>query len=123
MDLEQLPVIDWEQGRKAVGNRPELAKEFLLHIVKTLKQDLALINQTYAEHKLEQLLFQIHKLHGALCYCGLPRLKKTTAQLETDLKSNIMINLPSLLNQLNAETHLLLKHPALVQLTGLSEEV
>ena len=34
----------------------------------------------------QQLLQQIHKLHGACCYTGVPRLKDLAELIETQLK-------------------------------------
>lgn len=111
MELEQLPIIDWELGTKLAGNKREFAEEMLTHLVKkTLPEDIHLIRQLYSANKHYELLKQVHRLHGAVCYCGIPRLKKVLAHLERDLKSNIMDNLPTLFNQLNTEVTLLLEH-------------
>ncbi|RDI40992.1 Hpt domain-containing protein [Aquicella lusitana] len=110
MDLDHLPVIDNELGMKLAGNRQELADEILGMFMKTLPAEMATIRQLYQDRYYGELLQRVHKLHGAICYCGLPRLKIVIAQLESELKNNIMIDLPSLFDQLQAETNLLLEH-------------
>lgn len=110
MNITHLPIIDWEQGIKLAGNKKELAKEMLQLLIKNIKQDLHAINQSHAEKDFITLHKQLHKLHGALCYCGLPRLKTLVKCLESALKSNIMFNLSSLLSQLDTEVNLLLEH-------------
>lgn len=112
MDSSNLPIIDWQQNIRFAGNQPELAKTFLEMLIKTLPQDVNLILSLYKQQEYSELLQKIHKLHGAVCYCGLPRLKKVLARLESDLKNNIMENLPSLLNQLETEFNLVLAHYA-----------
>lgn len=104
---EHLPVIDWELSLKLANNNRELAKDMLKLIAERLPDDLAQINTIHNEQNIPQLIHHIHKLHGALCYCGLPRIKFLVTQLETDLKNNIMENSPPLLDQLNSEVTLL----------------
>lgn len=110
MELDSLPVIDWELGTKLAGNKRKAAEEMLDLLINLLPNDLALIKKWHKEQNQTELLRQVHKLHGAICYCGLPRLKTILGRLETDLKNNIMVNLPSLLVQLDAEVNLLLGH-------------
>lgn len=109
MDLRKLQVIDWDQATKLAGNQRQLAKELLSLLMKSLREDMVRIKKLLEEQNYTELLKQVHKLHGALCYCGLPRLKTLVACLETELKNNIMDNLPTLIDQLDAEVHLLLK--------------
>jgi len=44
------------------------------------------IKTAYDTSDTTSLLTHVHKLHGACCYCGVPRLKHATATLETALK-------------------------------------
>ena len=110
IDLTKLPIIDWDQGLRLAGNRKELAHEILGMLVSRLNEDLALIKELSENSDYSALKDQIHKLHGAVCYCGTPRLKTVLSVLETDLKNTIMTNLPSHLHQLNDEVSLLLDH-------------
>lgn len=110
MEPKQLPIIDWELGMRLAGNKPELAEEMLSLFVASLSNDLTTINKLYSEHNYPELHRKVHNLHGALCYCGLPRLKSVVSRLETALKNNIISSLLSLLNQLHAEVNLLLEH-------------
>jgi two-component system sensor histidine kinase BarA len=110
MDLRSLPIIDWEQAITLAGHQKELAEEILALLVNHLHEDIARVHQLYQEQNYAELLRQVHKLHGALCYCGLPRLKTLIARLETELKNNIMDSLAILLEQLDIEVNLLLEH-------------
>lgn len=109
MELDHLPVIDWEQALKLAGNNKALAEELLTLLTKGLPGDLTSIQEYYNDKNYPEMLRRVHKLHGALCYCGLPRLKSVVARLETALKSNIMDSLPSLLDQFVVEVNSLLE--------------
>ena len=109
MNLTTLPVIDWELGIKLAGNKKELAEEILALFIKNLSPDYSAIHEFYVAENYTELLQRLHRLRGALCYCGLPRLKWITAQLETELKSNSQTHLSALMSQLEGEVQLLLK--------------
>jgi len=110
MDNSNYPVIDWEQATKLAGNKRELAEEMLNLLVRDLPRDISAIQSSYQDQNYVEMLRQVHKLHGALCYCGLPRIKSVVWRLETELKSNIMDNLQILTESLNNEVNLLLGH-------------
>lgn len=115
MELGHLAVIDWDLGLKIAGQKRDLAEELLDLFIQKLPDDVLMIKQLKREQNYPELLKRVHKLHSALCYCGLPRLKTVIAHLETDLKNNIMSNLPSLLDQLYDEVSLLLEQYSLYQ--------
>lgn len=110
MELSHLPIIDWEVALKLAGNQKELAEEILSLLIKNLDKDISSIQMDYKDNNYQDLLGKVHKLHGALCYSGLARLKTLIAQLERDLKNNTMERLPALLEQLRKESNLVLKH-------------
>jgi two-component system sensor histidine kinase BarA len=105
--------IDWELATKLAGNKREIAEEILTMLLKTLRHDIDTINQSYQQQQYLLMCKQLHKLHGALCYCGLPRLKKLVAQLESDIKNNMMDDLPEMVDALNAEVENLLSSTSL----------
>ena len=108
--LNNLPLIDWELALRLAGNKHDLAKEILDLFVKMLPDDLSAINQLHQTQNHSELLRRVHKLHGAICYCGVPRLKNIIARIEIELKNNIVLNLPFLLDQFNSEANLVLEH-------------
>lgn len=110
MDLNKFLIIDWELGTKLAGNKRDLAEEMLSLMMNSLPEELVSIKQFFTDENYSELLKRVHKLHGAICYVGLPRIKMILAHLESDLKSNIMVSLPSLMNQLDTEVSLLLQH-------------
>lgn len=110
MELNNLPVVDLELGLKLAGNKKELAEEMIVLLKKTLPEEFSVIKKLHEEENYKELLKRVHRFHGALCYCGLPRLKSVIKELEMKLKRNIMVSLPSLLNQLSIEINLVLEH-------------
>lgn len=107
-DLEQLPLIDWEQALKQAGQKKHLAEEILNILLSSLPNELVTIKQLYQAQNYQNLQKQLHHLHGGLCYSGLPRIKTVVAELETALKNNDLELLPSLLDTLDKEVQLLL---------------
>ena len=106
MDMK---IIDWELALKVAGNNRELANDLLALLIKNLPTDILAIQQAHADDKQSDLLQRVHKLHGGVSYCGLPRLKKLLANLEADLKKQRIDDVALLLNQLSSESSLLLK--------------
>lgn len=109
MDLKHLPIIDWEAGTKLAGNNRDLAEDMLSMLTSDLLEVIDRIKQLHIQQDYQNLLQQTHKFHGAVRYCGLPRLKIILDLLETDLKNNIMEHLSSLIQQLDIEITLLLE--------------
>jgi two-component system sensor histidine kinase BarA len=103
------PVIDWELGLKLAGNKRELAEEMLAMLSASLADEVNQIKQASTEKNYEEAQRRLHKLQGEVCYCGTPRLKKTIAMLETALKQSKMDVIPTLLEQFEFESHLLLQ--------------
>lgn len=110
MELEHLPIIDWDLGIKLAGNQQPLAHDLLGLLVNSLPQEVFTIKDLHAKKNYPELTKQVHKLRGAVAYCGLPRLKTLLSLLETELKNHIMFSLPPLIDQLDVEVTLLLLH-------------
>lgn len=103
MESQQLPVIDWKLAAERTGNDIQLAKKMLGLLLVTLSDDILAIRDCYEKKDYQQLLKQVHRLHGALCYCGLPRLNAAVTTLEQALKENKIANVPFLLIQAEME--------------------
>ena len=101
-----LPVIDWPECLRLSGRQDSLAKDMLSHLHQAFPATLQTLHTYHQNNDSETLLRETHRLHGALCYVGLPRIKKLVAALETDLKNNIMDSSHFLLDQLEVEVHL-----------------
>jgi two-component system sensor histidine kinase BarA len=108
--LAQLPIIDWEEGIRLAGHKKELARDILNMLVRDLPHEVSSMQKLHQEQNFQELLKSVHKLHGAVCYTGTPRLKTLLATLETRLKTHIMNDSSLLLDQLDTEVNHLLKH-------------
>jgi two-component system, NarL family, sensor histidine kinase BarA len=95
--------------------KPELAQELLDFFLTSLSAEHRLICAFYQDKNYPALNQHVHKLHGAICYLGLPRLKLATEQLETTVKNHIMSSLPLVFDQFDAEVKLLLDQYSLLK--------
>ena len=107
-DLSALPIIDWEMGARLAGNNRELAQELLAFLCKTLPAEMTAIKQAFLDKQYIELLQRIHKLHGGVSYCGLPRLKTLLASIESDLRKNKFDDLSDLITRLESEVETLM---------------
>jgi two-component system sensor histidine kinase BarA len=106
------PVIDLILGARLAGNKPDLAKELLSLLVKTLPDDLRNVEQAFINNQYEQLRSLVHKLRGACSYCGAPRLKNVLAEFDNALKQNATEKLQPLINDFAEEATLLIQKAA-----------
>lgn len=104
--FKNLPIVDWEQNLHLAGNNKDLANDMLTLFTEHLPDELNLINQHHNKKNEVALLKAIHKLHGAVAYCGLPRLKIILNSLEVNLKNHKLDDIPALMKQLNEEAKL-----------------
>lgn len=74
--------IDWPMCVELAGNKIDLAKDMLSMLIDSLPVDKANIKQAYNSKDMKQLREHVHRLHGACCYVGVPRLKSIARDLE-----------------------------------------
>jgi two-component system sensor histidine kinase BarA len=102
-------IIDWELGVRLAGNRQDLARETFNWLKNNLPQDMGQIKQAQQSNNYPELLQQLHKLHGALCYCGVPRLKKVVASFEKSIKNNHIHKIDTFMTDLEFEINQVLE--------------
>ncbi len=105
----QHSVIDWELAIQLAGNNREFAEDMFFRLVKELPNEVIAIKKEYDIYDFKALKMSLHKLHGALCYCGAPRLKMAVAAAEQALNNKKYIQMPTLLAQLELEANELTK--------------
>ncbi|WP_251359360.1 two-component sensor histidine kinase BarA [Kangiella sp. TOML190] len=102
---EHETTLDWELSLKLANNNLELATDMLKLFVDTNFETSKSIHAAYQAQEFETLLTHVHKLHGASCYLGTPKLKRISSQYETKLKKqkyNQLEDIHSeLLNEIN----------------------
>jgi two-component system sensor histidine kinase BarA len=78
--------VDWPLALKLANNEPAWAKKMLNLLVDELPQVKIELEQALTLSDFELIGRLVHKLHGACCYCGVPRLKVMTEQFKTEVK-------------------------------------
>jgi len=80
--------IDWKLSIQKAGSHEKLAKDMLRMLVESFDEARWLIQKHLDNKDLENLIAQVHRIHGATAYCGVPQLKDLAEQFETELKNN-----------------------------------
>lgn len=80
--------IDWQLSLKNAGGRDDLARDMLKMLIASFSEARELIQENLASGNIQELTAQVHKLHGATAYCGVPELKSLANQYESLLKTS-----------------------------------
>jgi two-component system sensor histidine kinase BarA len=83
---EKLSAVDLILGLKKAGGKRDLALEMLTMLLETLPQDQQLIGELFYKQDYPSMLEQVHRLHGATHYCGVPELQLAAQEVEVHLK-------------------------------------
>jgi two-component system sensor histidine kinase BarA len=86
MSTTEVPVIDLEYGARLVGGETNDAREMLRLFKESLSPILSELESAYSAEQWEDFARLIHKLHGGACYCGVPRLRGVSQQLNQQMK-------------------------------------
>jgi two-component system sensor histidine kinase BarA len=105
---KESPAIDWSMCLKLAADKPNLAEEMLSIFTAELPGATQSIIKAHKIKDQEKFHMLVHKLHGASCYCGVPRLKAILMQLESKIKSHEESAIEGLLTQLEKEVSLVL---------------
>ncbi|MCW8109762.1 ATP-binding protein [Alteromonas ponticola] len=81
-----LPSIDWPLALKRSNHNPAVSMELLDDFVKMLPESIRIISDTWTNNDFIELTTEVHRLHGACCYTGVPKLQDLTKQIESALK-------------------------------------
>jgi len=105
MNRSLLKSIDWNLALSLANNREDLAREMLIMLAKGLPEEKVQFNQLFNENDFNGLKNAVHRLHGATCYCGAPKLKQAAYLLESALTNSKKdySQVKSLLDNLNTE--------------------
>ncbi|MFT7220292.1 MAG: CheY-like chemotaxis protein [Candidatus Azotimanducaceae bacterium] len=82
---DTVPVVDRELSLKHANDRSDLAAELFGLLIDSLPDDQR--SMAACQHDLAILGARVHKLHGAVRFCGVPRLEAALASLEQNIKS------------------------------------
>ncbi len=77
-----IPSIDWTLCIQKVSGNVFLARDYLMHFMIELEQNRQLFIELMEKQKHKELEHAIHKLHGACCFSGVPRLQRQISSFE-----------------------------------------
>jgi two-component system sensor histidine kinase BarA len=92
--IQHHDAIDWQQCLILANNNAEIANDLLTLFIADLPSVLKNMKKSLATEDYHKLKDQAHRLHGATCYCGVPRLKLAVQNLEKHLKNDESKKLP-----------------------------
>ena len=99
------PSIDWQLALKRANHNKETARELLDNFISLLPEAIDTLAALWTKRDIDALKAEIHKLHGACCYTGLPRLQHLVHEIESALKLNLLDDAEALLPDLYKEAH------------------
>ena len=108
---QDLPIIDHALALKLAGNNTQLAKDILALLIKNLPHDFHQLKIAKEKSDWNELHLQVHKLRGAVAYCGLPQLKQALISLECALKQQDTASIPLHFDSVAQAIEQLLSHP------------
>ncbi|MBT1443384.1 two-component sensor histidine kinase BarA [Shewanella sp. JM162201] len=78
--------LNWELCLSQANHKQDLAIDMLKMMLDSLPSTVSDIELAMARSDNEAMLYTVHKLHGASCYCGVPTTQKLCQQIESALK-------------------------------------
>lgn len=79
-------IFDWQLALQRSANNKELAIEMLNMLIDSLPETIAALQNNIHNQDVTSLSSLVHKLNGACCYLGLPRLERIINHIETQIK-------------------------------------
>lgn len=84
--------IDWAMCLQKVSGNQTIAEEFLNSFVQELHTNRIQLNELFHNNDMKGLEDIVHKLHGACCFCGVPRLQTHVVHFEKLVKESKQTN-------------------------------
>lgn len=83
-----LPTLDWQLAIKRTNGSDDAARELLRDFLDMLPSSIEIIKREWHDRNYHQLQLEIHRLHGAACYTGSPKLQALADEIEGALKTS-----------------------------------
>ncbi len=96
-------IIDLELGSQMFNGNVELTKKMISTLIVNLSTELTALESSYKAKDWEKMENIVHRLRGAISYCGTPRLQEACARLENHLRAGYRELAPLLYKQLLKE--------------------
>ncbi|WGL16719.1 response regulator [Microbulbifer bruguierae] len=84
--LVESRLVDITESLDLANQDPSLARDLLRMLLKSLHDEEREISRYYGAGDHKALFECVHRLHGGCCYCGVPRLRAATEQLQEYLR-------------------------------------
>lgn len=84
--LRKAAIIDLSLGLERASGKLDLAKDMFAMLLAGLPSDRVRLQQLYQQQDFRALLEDVHRLHGATHYCGVPRVQQIARHTEVLLK-------------------------------------
>lgn len=81
-----LPTLDWQLAVKRANQNRDIALELLGDFVSHLPKSVEMIRTEWNARNYKGVQDEIHRLHGACCYTGVPKLQALANRIESNLK-------------------------------------
>ncbi|WP_108125954.1 response regulator [Saccharospirillum mangrovi] len=95
--LKGAAVVDLGLGLERASGKLDLAKDMFAMLLGSLDGDRQRLQQLHQQSDYKALLEEVHRLHGATHYCGVPRVQQTAYHTEVLLKQGHYDNLDTVL--------------------------
>lgn len=79
--------IDWNLCIQKASGKETLAREFLQHFVAELQENQRELMVLFEQGKIKKLEQLAHKINGACCFCGVPKLQEKIVKLEREART------------------------------------
>jgi two-component system sensor histidine kinase BarA len=109
LDSVALVSLDWELAVKRANYNEHAARELLGEFVIMLPKMIHDIKADQEMSRLNLVHDNVHKLHGACCYTGVPRLQRLCLEIESQFKTDCLDRLELNLDALAEEANLIVK--------------
>lgn len=81
-----LPDFEWKLAVDRANGNESIANEMFYDFVEQLSESFAAINHNAENQRWKEMQHFVHRLHGASCYTGVPKLQFLCAECEKCLK-------------------------------------
>lgn len=81
-----LPTLDWQLALKRTNHNEEATHELMRDFISMLPDAITLIQQHWDNRNYPGLQAEVHRLHGACCYTGVPKLQGLVEEMESALE-------------------------------------
>lgn len=92
---EEMPIVDWRDALMRSANKADLAKQLLLMMQDSVKDELVDLKKAWDNRDREQLAQIAHRILGASRYSGVPQIRQASQDLEDKCLLNVQHTTPA----------------------------